>query len=82
MDPWWERIPRGNLKAKGKVKGNFKERTSCKSKRNLPHVTYPHPKGMGHYGHIKTGKFRKKLTAFDASIPAASSGALWHDLVN
>jgi hypothetical protein len=24
---------------------------------------------MGHYGHIKTGNFRKKLTAFDAIHP-------------
>jgi hypothetical protein len=39
------------------------------SKRNLPHVTYPHPKGMGHYDHIKTGNFRKILTAFDAIHP-------------
>jgi len=39
------------------------------SKRNLPHVTYPHPKGMGHYGHMNTGNFRKTLTAVDAIHP-------------
>jgi hypothetical protein len=42
-----------------------------RSKRNLPHVTYPHPKGMGHYGHIKTGNFQETLTTFDAPLQAA-----------
>jgi hypothetical protein len=39
------------------------------SKRNLPHVTYPHPKGMEHYGHIKTDNFQETLTTFDAIHP-------------
>ena len=29
-------------------------------------MTYPNPKGMGHYGHVKTGNFRKTLSTFDA----------------
>ena len=29
-------------------------------------MTYPNLKGMGHYGHMKTGNFRKTLTTFDA----------------
>jgi hypothetical protein len=35
----------------------------------LPHVTYPHPNEMEHFGHMKTVKFRKKLTAFDTIHP-------------
>ncbi len=32
-------------------------------------MTYPHPKGMGHYGLMKTVKLWKRLTAFDAIHP-------------